>query len=267
MLADLLFGLVAAAFPLPHLPPIEPDFIPAGLLSEAIKLPRNVRILTSFGLVNLGATGLLIAGIWAASRLYSSTSREVKLSPDRSGKTHSEITSEVAAQFSLRDGKDFASTTIPTTAIDHDEAPVQIPPGDGSKPVNIAAFAPPIVAPGDDFCIQIVIHSPEQLADAKADFVGKTRNASALNPKRNGDRRREVTVEFTDRIKHEPAMVPINRKTRPAHFPDRTIIARITKAKVAKTSIASLIIIITPTRTPQAGRVSIRARSCAPPDR
>src|SRR5258708_7337586 len=95
-------------------------------------------------------------------------SREVKLISDRSGKTHSEITSEVAAQFSLSDGKESASTASPNTAIDHDEAPVQIPPGDSSKPVNIAAFAPPIVAPGDDFSIQIVIHSPEQLADAKA---------------------------------------------------------------------------------------------------
>ena len=97
-----------------------------------------------------------------------STSQEVKLSSDRSGKTHSEITSEVAAQFSLRDGKERASTASPNAAIDHDEAPVQIPPGDSSKPVNIAAFAPPTVAPGDDFYIQIVIHSPEHLAEAKA---------------------------------------------------------------------------------------------------
>jgi hypothetical protein len=167
MLADSLFGLVTAAFPLPHLPPMEPDFIPAGLPSgSSIKLAIGYfSILVNFG----GAVaGLSIAGIWAASRLYSSTSREVKLISDRSGKTHSEITSEVAAQFSLSDGKESASTASPNTAIDHDEAPVQIPPGDSSKPVNIAAFAPPIVAPGDDFSIQIVIHSPEQLADAKA---------------------------------------------------------------------------------------------------
>ena len=163
MLADLLFGL-AAAFPFSHLPPMEPDFIPAGLPSGTIKLAiRNFSILVHFG-----AAGLSIAAIWAAGSLYLSTSREVKLSSDRSGKTHSEITSEVAAQFSIRDGKDFASTASPNTAIDHDEAPVQIPPADSSKPVNIAAFAPPTVAPGDDFYIQIVIHSPEQLADAKA---------------------------------------------------------------------------------------------------
>ena len=92
----------------------------------------------------------------------------MKLNPDRSGKIHSEITSEVAARFSLPDGKESASSASPNTAIDHDEAPVQIPPGDSSKPVNIVAFAPPTVAPGDDFYIQIVIHSPEQLADAKA---------------------------------------------------------------------------------------------------
>ena len=143
---------------------MEPDFIPAGLPLGAVKVAiRELPILVHFG-----AAGLLIAGIWAASRLYSSTSREVKLNPDRSGKIHSEITSEVAAQFSLRDEKDSASTASPNTAIDHDEAPVQIPPGDSSKPVNIVAFAPPTVAPGDDFYIQIVIHSPEQLADAKS---------------------------------------------------------------------------------------------------
>jgi hypothetical protein len=167
MLADSLFGL-AAAFPLPHLPPMEPDFIPAGLSPGGIKFAiRNLRILVPFGVPGLFA-GLSMVGIWAASRLYSSTSREVKLSPDRSGKTHSEITSEAAAQFSLRDGKESASTARPNTAIGHDEAPAQISPGDSSKPVNIAAFAPPTVAPGDDFYIQIVIHSPEQLADAKA---------------------------------------------------------------------------------------------------
>ena len=163
MLADSLFGL-AAAFTVPHLPPMEPDFTPAGLTSGSIKFAiRNFSILAHFG-----AAGVLIAGIWAAGRLYSSTSREVKLSSDRSGKTHSEITSEVAAQFSLRDGKESASTASPNTAIDHDEARVQIPARDSSKLVNIAAFAPPTVAPGDDFYIQIVIHSPEQLADARA---------------------------------------------------------------------------------------------------
>ncbi|MBV8701919.1 MAG: toll/interleukin-1 receptor domain-containing protein, partial [Bradyrhizobium sp.] len=164
MLIDSLFALVAAAFPLPHLPPTEPDFILAGLPSGAIKLAiRNLPILVHFG-----AAGFFIAGVWAASRLYSSTSREVGLSSDRSGKAHSEITSELAAQFSLHDAKESASAASPNTAIDHDEAPVQTPPGDSSKPVNIAAFAPPTVAPGDDFYIQVVIHSPEQLADAKA---------------------------------------------------------------------------------------------------
>jgi hypothetical protein len=168
MLADSLFGF-AAAFPLPHLPPMEPDFISAGI-SQIRPAIRWFPVLVQFEvLVQFGAVGLSFAGIWAASKLYSSTSREVKLSSGRSGKTHSEITSEVAAQFSLRDGKESASTASPNTVIDDDEAPVQIPPADSSKPVNIAAFAPPTVAPGDDFYIQIVIHSPEQLADAKAD--------------------------------------------------------------------------------------------------
>ena len=168
MLADLLFGL-AAAFPLPHLPPMEPDFIPAGLPSGTIKLAiRNFSILVHFG-----AAGLSIAAIWAAGSLYLSSSSRGEAQFGSQWETHSEITSEVAAQFSIRTSKDFASTASPNTAIDHDEAPVQIPPADSSKPVNIAAFAPPTVAPGDDFYIQIVIHSPEQLADAKA--VAETR--------------------------------------------------------------------------------------------
>ena len=57
MLADSVFGF-AAAFPLPHLPPVEPDFIPAVLPSpSAIKLAiRNL-----FTLVHFGAAGLSIA--------------------------------------------------------------------------------------------------------------------------------------------------------------------------------------------------------------
>jgi hypothetical protein len=51
MLADSLFGLVTAAFPLPHLPPMEPDFIPAGLPSgSSIKLAIGYfSILVNFG--------------------------------------------------------------------------------------------------------------------------------------------------------------------------------------------------------------------------
>jgi len=64
MLVDSLFGLVAAAFPLPYLPPMEPDFIPAGLPLGAVKVAiRELPILVHFG-----AAGLLIAGIWAASQ-------------------------------------------------------------------------------------------------------------------------------------------------------------------------------------------------------
>ena len=65
MLADSLVGLVAAAFPLPHLPPMESNFIPAvHITSGEIKLViRNFSILVQFG-----AAGLFIAGVWGASR-------------------------------------------------------------------------------------------------------------------------------------------------------------------------------------------------------
>jgi hypothetical protein len=129
----------------------DPDII---LVARKVALP-NISIFNAFG-----SLGLVATGVWAANKLLTSASREIKLLPARSGVVHRHVDSEEAAALSLAGTKDQAQAPQSGAVAD-------ISPTD-TRQIDIAAFAPPKVAPGDDFYIQVVLLSPEQLSDAKA---------------------------------------------------------------------------------------------------
>jgi hypothetical protein len=130
---------------------LDPDII---LVARKVSLP-NVSIFNAFG-----SLGLVATGVWAANKLLASARREIKLLPGRSGVVHRYVDTEEAAALSLAGTKDQPQT--PQNGGVADTSPTD------SRQIDIAAFAPPEVAPGDDFYIQVVLLSPEQLSAATA---------------------------------------------------------------------------------------------------
>jgi hypothetical protein len=173
-----------------HFPVFDRALFDFGIIPVARKIP-----LPSLALFNaFGSLGFAAAGVWAIDRLMSLPSRETKLLPDRSGVVHRHINSEHAAALSLGGAKAELETPLP----DFQKRPDV--PAAASGQIDVAAFAPPAVAPGDDFYIQVVLLSPEQLADAKVLAEGLEpgsellRSVSLKVPLNRGDQVR-ITLE------------------------------------------------------------------------
>jgi TIR domain len=186
---ESVFDLIVH-FPIPNFPVIDPDIvlvaaikrIPVGpLLNPLLNLVGN--LVGHAGLLGLGGIGM-----YFIANLYSHPSRETVLS----GKIRDGVGLKVAARILDSIMKDTAA--IPMSG------PVEEASITTAKPVNVSAFAPPVVSLGDDFYIQIILHSPEQISDAKslAENLDKDshlyKSMPLFLPLREGDQVR-ITVE------------------------------------------------------------------------
>jgi hypothetical protein len=175
------------------------------------QLPKALSIIQALDLGSLGQAGIRIgikgasggvtlafvgAGIWAIDKLLFLPSGEIALLPERSGVVHGYLDSKDAALLAAgTKSEQNASQTA-----------------DESQQVNMAAFSPPVVAPGDDFYVQVVLFSPEELADAvatAAELDPGTQLARCISlrlPLRKGDQVR-ITLSGHDAEVDEPEQI------------------------------------------------------------
>src|SRR5262245_36168439 len=189
---------VTVHFPLPNFL-VEPNIIlVAGGRPPLISLvelgPTLVDLVT---LPFAGMLGLSLIGMYAVAKLYSHSSREAVLAiPESSGKIRDRIGLEVAVR---RFDFSFSASMQDGTA--QPNGPVEDASITTAKPVNVSAYAPSVVSLGDDFFIQIILHSPEDVPYARSlaekldkDTEAQHESVPLFLPLREGDEVR-ITVE------------------------------------------------------------------------
>jgi hypothetical protein len=145
--------------------PVDSDLIlPASIHIDIPKPNTSIRTGAKTGLSMLGSVFVGLIGASVAALLYQLPSRETVLVPQTTGVVRSR-----------RVGHELAAAVISNILVKLGVAR-QV-----STDVIISAFAPLVVMPGDDFYIQIILHSPEQLSDAQSRAEYSDKGSSHLH--------------------------------------------------------------------------------------